>query len=132
MSQIKYHSLIGSLHEKLSSIDPELEKNFDLLMSTTFGILLTFLSNELTPQQRQIWLTLAQYYPDPKSGAELASITGSSKSSKSIYKSIEGLKNKDLIIVHQPHPHAFSIQANPNHPLTSTLIDFSSYYGKRE
>lgn len=126
------HSSIGKLRDKLSSMDPELEKELDTLLSTTFGILLTFLSNELTTQQRQIWLTLAQYYPDPKSGSELATITGSSKVSKSIYQSIDVLKQKDLIIVHQPHPHTFSIQANPSHPLTSILIDYCSYYGKRD
>ncbi len=123
---------IGKLRDKISTLDPELEKDLDLLLSTTFGLLLTFLSNELTAQQRQIWLTLAQYYPDPKSGSELATITGSSKVSKSIYKSIDVLKEKNLIIVHQPHPHTFSIQANPSHPLTNILIEFCSYYGKRD
>ena len=131
MSQSLY-SNIGKFREKLSALNPDLEKEFDTLLSTTFGILLTFLSNELTAQQRQIWLTLSQYYPDPKSGSELASITGSSKISKSIYKSIEILKQKDLIIVHQPHPHTFSIQANPSHPLTNILIELCSYYGKRD
>ena len=132
MTQSKFHSLIGDIRDKLESIDPELEKNIDLLLTKTFGIIVTFLSNELTVQQRQIWFTLAQYYPEPKSGSELATIIGSSKVSKSIYKSIETLKNKNLIIVHQPHPRTFSIQANPSHPLTEILIDFCSYYGKRD
>jgi hypothetical protein len=132
MTQLKFNSLIGNLRDKLSTIDPELEKNLDQLLSSTFGILLSFLTNELTAQQRQIWLTLAQFYPDPKSGSELATITGSSKASKSIYKSIDVLKRKQLITVHQPHPRTFSIQANPSHPLTEILIDFCSYYGTRD
>ena len=131
MTQSKDLSLIGSLRDKLAVISPEIEKSLDKLLANTFGIMLTFLSNELTAQQRQIWLSLAQCYPDPKSGAELALLTGSSKSSKSIYKSIDALKSKDMIIVHQPHPKTFSIQANPDHPMTRILIDFCTYYGRQ-
>ena len=131
MTHLTYPT-IGKLRDRLSSIDPNLENELDKLLSKSFGLLLTFLSNELTAQQRQIWLVLAQHYPDPKSGSELATITGSSKISKSIYKSIDVLKQKELIIVHQPHPHTFSIQANPSHPLTNILIEFCSYYGKRD
>ena len=120
-------SSIGFLRDKLAILDSDLEKKLDNLLANSFGLLVTFLSNELTAQQRQIWLTLAQHYPDPKSGSELAS-----KISKSIYKSIEVLKNKDLITVHEPHPRTFSIQANPNHPLTRMLIDYCTYYGNKE
>ena len=131
MIKSKTNSSIGYLLEKLQNIDSSLETTLDTLLAKLYGLLLVFLSNELSPQQRQIWLALAQFYPDPKSGAELASITGSSKLSKSIYKSIEVLKEKELIIVHQPHPKTYSIQANPDHPLTEILIDFCSYYGKK-
>lgn len=132
MNQLSSHSLIGNLRDKLSTIDPNLCESLDSLLGTTFGLLFTFLSNELSAQQRQIWLALAQYYPEPKSGSELALITGSSKSSKSIYKSIEVLRKKNLIIVHQPHPRTFSIQINPEHPLSELLIEYCSYYGKRD
>ncbi|MFV2014355.1 MAG: hypothetical protein ACC656_02915 [Candidatus Heimdallarchaeota archaeon] len=131
MTQQKINSSIGYLLEKLQNQDPNLEQSLDMLLSKIFGLLLTFLSNELTPQQRQIWLSLAEHYPDPKSGSELATIIGSSKSSKTIYKSIEVLKRKELIVVHHPHPRTFSIQANPKHPLTEILVDFCSYYGKK-
>lgn len=125
-------SPIGHLKDQLANLNPDLEKELDVLLANSYGLLLSFLTNELTAQQRQIWMTLAQFYPEPKSGSELATITGSSKISKSIYKSIEVLKQKELIIVHQPHPRTFSIQANPEHPLTKLLIDFSNYYGPRE
>lgn len=123
-------SIIGKVLDQLQeSEDPTLAKQVDKLLSQTYGLLLTFLGDELSPQQRQIWLLLAKTHPEVMSGTELARQIGASSVSKTIYRSIDALKQKGLVTVHQPHPRAMEVRANPGHPLTFLLVDFGTYYG---
>ena len=131
MTKVQRASEIEDLFDQLEKLNQlELSHKLDNLLNKVYGLLMTFLSDELTPQQRQIWFTLAQQYPDPSAGVELARKIGSSELSKAVYKSILVLQEKNLIIIHQTHPRVMAIQANPDHPLTRLLIDFCEFYGE--
>ncbi|MFW9994790.1 MAG: hypothetical protein ACFFD4_22300 [Candidatus Odinarchaeota archaeon] len=132
MSGPVHSSEISQLFDRLFELgQQETADKLDNLLSNVFGLLILFLGDELSPQQRQIWLTLALQYPKPCSGAELARIIGASQVSKAIYKSIDELKERDLISIHHMG-RVKAIQANAGHPLTATLIDLSKYYGSFE
>ncbi|OLS26112.1 MAG: hypothetical protein HeimC3_10850 [Candidatus Heimdallarchaeota archaeon LC_3] len=109
----------------------DLTKNIDNILANVYGLIQLFLGDELTVQERQAWFYIAKIFPKPSTGIELARQIGSSETSKTIYKSIENLKKKRLIVVNQLHPRVFSIQANEKHPLTNLLIDFGNYYDKQ-
>ncbi|MHA2295571.1 MAG: hypothetical protein ACXAEU_19495 [Candidatus Hodarchaeales archaeon] len=129
MSYSGLDSQISKLFDKLATIgNEELTDMLDDLLSKIYGLIILFLGDELTPQQRQIWLTLANQYPKPCSGAELAREIGSSQVSKTIYKSIDELVARDLVSTHQLG-QVKANQANAEHPLSAALIDLSKYYG---
>ena len=121
-------SKISFLFDSLNDKDAKLAKTLDDVLSTTFGILLTFLGDDLSPQQRMIWLAASQVFPKASTGINLAKRTGSSTVSKAVYKSINILNAKGLIRVDQPHPRVLSVQANPDHPMPKVLIDLCNYY----
>jgi len=89
-------------------------KKIDNIFSKLFGLLVLFLENDLSPQQRQIWFELSMNYQKNKtlSGLEIAEKIGASKISKGVYASIRVLESRNLIVIHQTHPRAFAIQAN--------------------
>ncbi|MHA2364778.1 MAG: hypothetical protein ACXAC7_12560 [Candidatus Hodarchaeales archaeon] len=106
-------------------------KSLDSFLTKTFGLLVTFLENELSAQQKRIWFELASCYPKTLTGLEIADRIGSSKISKGIYKSIRALEERDLITLHQKHKKSYAINANENHVLTALLIEFIEMYGTR-
>lgn len=121
------------IQELLDSLDAknlqELSTSFDNFLSKVYGLLVLFLSNDLTPQQRQIWFELSMQHPKTLSGLEIAQNIGASKISKGIYQSIRALDEKNLIRIHTPHPKAFAIQANESHSMSALLIELCKYYG---
>ncbi len=110
---------------------PKLSEKIDTIFSKLFGLLVLFLENDLTPQQRQIWFELCMNYGNEKtmSGLEIAEKIGASKISKGVYASIRVLESRNLIRIHQSHPRAFAIQANEKHSMTALLIDLCKHYG---
>jgi hypothetical protein len=106
-------------------------KKVDEFFGQLFGLLITFIENDLTPQQKKIWILLAQEYPKQLTGVEIAGKIGSSKISKSIYQSLKDLEKNDLIIIEQPHPKVHAIKLNPNHTLSALLKEFCNFYGSK-
>lgn len=132
MSDNPSASHLSQIYKLLENHNQELLiHEVDQLLANVYGLILLFLGDELTPQERQAWLYITKVYPKPCTGVEIARSIGSSETSKTIYKSIDNLKQKRLAIVNQLHPRVFSIQANIKHPLTQLLIDFNEYYGER-
>jgi exopolysaccharide biosynthesis predicted pyruvyltransferase EpsI len=132
MSDIPVASKISQIFKILENQNQDaLTQEVDQLLANVYGLILLFLGDELTPQERQAWLYTTRVYPKPCTGVEIARSIGSSETSKTIYKSIENLKQKRLVIINQLHPRVFSIQANKDHPLTHLLIDFNEYYGEK-
>ena len=121
------------IQELLDQLDAknlnELSTNFDNFLSKVYSLLVLFLSNDLTPQQRQIWFELSMQHPKTLSGLEIAGAIGASKISKGIYQSIRVLEERNLIRIHTPHPRAFAIQANESHSMSALLIELCKYYG---
>ena len=80
LTKVPTTSEIGEILDLLEKLNnQELYKKLDNVLNTIYGLLLTFLSDELTPQQRQIWLVLAREYPDQSTGIALARKIGSSE-----------------------------------------------------
>ncbi|MHA1982841.1 MAG: hypothetical protein ACW967_00705 [Candidatus Hodarchaeales archaeon] len=132
MSDISLASRISQIFKMLEDQNKDaLTQEVDQLLANVYGLILLFLGDELTPQERQAWLYTTIVYPKPCTGVEIARNIGSSETSKTIYKSIENLNRKRLVIINQLHPRVFSIQANKDHPLTNLLIDFNEYYGEK-
>lgn len=117
------------LFEILSENQDYNVKNLDTFLSRVFGLLLMFLDDEITPQQRQIWYMLCLNYPKSHSGLEIADSIGASKISKGIYNSIRALEDLNLINIDASRPRVFSVTANHEHTMSKVLIDLCMYYG---
>ena len=124
----KFELDLQSLFDSLK--DEKLSNNLDVLLSKIFGLLVMFLDDEITPQQRQIWFMLCQNYPQTHTGLEIADGIGASKISKGIYSSIRALQKLKLITIDESHPRTFSVQANSDHTMSRVLIELCSYYGQ--
>jgi len=118
------------IFDSLNSSNQEIiSKKLDILLSKIYGLLLMFIDDEITPQQKAIWLMLCSNHPKSHSGLEIAESIGASKISKGIYSSIRALERLNLINVDSSHPRIFSVTANRDHKMTKALMDLSSYYG---
>ena len=123
---------INFILAELEQKDPRLFHGLDNVLSQVYGLLMSFLTDELSPQQRKIWFNLAEIYPNTYSGIDLAQKIGSSKISKSIYQSIKILEQKSLILVDRKHPKNMVIQANYDHSMTKLLIELANQYAIKD